>query len=387
MSDLKQPAFGEQEYHRRVHRVQERMRVEGLDAILCTSLANICYLTGVESPSVHATWLALLEAEGDPTLLCVDFESHNARVFSWLKDWRTVPLGGDHLSAAVQLITDRKLAGKRVTIEGGRFSSLTAQNHQDLRPRLDGVELVETTELIERVRSVKSDAEVAYMRQAGEISARAMRAAIDTAAEGVTDNDLAAAAYQSMIAAGSEYPCYPVFVTAGERSGIPHTTFRRRRLRRADPVFLEVGACICRYSSPILRTAVIGEPSDQVRRMADACCASVNTMIDTIRPGLAADEVARTASSCLDHLPAGLVWHGYFGYSVGLGFSPTWSDCVGIHISMDNPTVLEPGMTYHCSTSLRDPGRCGTTCSETVLITDSGCDVLTGDLPRQLFVR
>lgn len=387
MPDIKQLAFSESEYRQRVSRVQQRMGDQQLDAILCTSLANICYLTGVESPSVHANWFTLVPAAGDPVMLLTDFESHNARVGSWLENWTTFPIGRGHLETAARLVLDNGLSGKRVAIEGGRFSSLTADDHRKLRSLLDEVKLVDTTELIERVRAVKSPAEIGYMREAGRLSEVGMQAAFDQIAEGNTDNQVAAAAYQAMIAGGSEYTCYPVFLTVGHRSGIPHTTFRRNQLKMGDPLFMEVGACICRYSSPLLRGAVIGEPNDLLRRMADACCAGVNQMVETIRPGLSGDEVAREASRCLEGLPENLVWHGYYGYSVGLGFPPSWSDCVGTLIKLDNSVILEPGMTYHCSLSLRDIGRIGTTCSETIAITETGCEVLTGNLPRELFVR
>jgi Xaa-Pro aminopeptidase len=320
-------------------------------------------------------------------MLLTEFESHNARVSSWLDKWQTMPTDGNQLECAAALVRERGLSGKRVGIEMGRFSSVTAFSHMRLRELLSNVTLVEIAELVERVRAIKSPAEVEYMRRAGQITAAGMHAAVAAAADGAMDNDMAAAAYHAMISAGSEYPCYPPFITVGRRSGIPHTTFRRTRIKAGDPIFVEVGASICRYNSPMLRTVVVGKPSDQVKRMADACCASVETMLRTLRAGITAAEVAEKSSQCLKGLPDHLVWHGFFGYSVGLGFPPSWSDCVEIVIKKDNPVVLQAGMTYHCSTSLRDVGRCGTTCSETVLITDDGCEVLTGDVPRTLLIR
>ncbi len=219
-----------------------------------------------------------------------------------------------------------------------------------------------------------------------ETNEKLVRAAIDATAAGKTDNDLALAGYQAIIGGGGEYMCYDPIVTVGGRSGIPHTTHRRVAMNHGDVVFMEMGACIHRYNAPIMRTIVIGPPADQVRRMAEACCASVNTLIEHIKPGIPARDVALRAQACLDDvLAAGLIWHGYYGYSVGLGFPPEWNDSP-VEITVNSETILQPGMVFHCNTSLRDVGRYGTAFSETVLVTDRGCDVLTNG-PRVLVVK
>ena len=105
-------------------------------------------------------------------------------------------------------------------------------------------------------------------------------------------------------------------------------------------------------------------------------------LIEHIRPGALGREVAAKAGKALRHVPDDLVWHGYYGYSVGIGFPPTWSDCP-VYITDSDEVELKAGMVFHCNTSLRDVGRCGTACGETVLVTADGCEVLTS-LPRTL---
>ena len=148
---------------------------------------------------------------------------------------------------------------------------------------------------------------------------------------------------------------------------------------------MEVGACVNRYSAPIMRTAVIGLPSDTVKLMADACQESVDIMIEHIRPGVQGCQVAAAAGKALRNVPDDLVWHGYYGYSVGLGFPPSWADCP-IYITETDKTELKAGMVFHCNTSLRSIGRFGVACGETILVSDKGCEVLTS-LPRALAIR
>jgi Xaa-Pro aminopeptidase len=211
---------------------------------------------------------------------------------------------------------------------------------------------------------------------------------MDRAAPGVTDNELAAAGYEAMIGGGSEYPSIAPVVTVGPRSGIPHSTFQRVRLRRGDAILLEFSGCIHRYHAPIMRGVSVGRPTDNLRRMADGCIASIDRVIELMKPGAIGGEIAAQALSALKkavpNLDA-LIWHGCYGYSTGIGFPPHWDDG-GDGIMIGSRDVLLPGMVFHVNTSLRDIGRCGTAFSETVAITASGHKVMTR-APRVLAVR
>ena len=364
------------EYRTRVAAVQQYLATTGLDALLCHTFPNICYLTGFETIGAHKYYLLIVRPEGDPVLLTQDFEAHNGRVSSWLSDFVAHPLWADPINVSRDTLASLGLSEGRLGVEMDA-TILTPRTWGRFREALPKATFVDATGTVEALRLIKSPAELAILREAGRLSGLGAQAALDAVAEGKTDNDVAQASYAALIGGGSEYMCYAPIVTVGPRSGVPHTTHRRIPIRHGDPVFIEVGACIARYSAPIMRTAVVGPPTDQIRRMADACIASVNTQIESIRPGIPAREVALKARACVaDVVAEGLIWHGYYGYTIGLGFPPEWSDGPGA-ISENSDLVLQPGMVFHCSTSLRDAGRCGVAFSETVAVTASGCEVLT----------
>ena len=382
----KRLSFPPAEYRIRLKKVQELMASRGLDALLVSNMASICYLTGLESIAVHKYWVALIPGSGDPVLLVQDFESYNAWLYSWVEEVESYPIGGDPVAATRQLLQARRLEDKRVGVEIGWLSSLSPQNYLKLRDALPTASLVDASDLVPWVARIKSPAEIACLRRAARISSDAMRAAIDALAEGRTDNELAAVACERLFRQGSEYMCYQPIITVGANSGIPHSTFHRTAIRRGDPVFMEFGACVNRYTSPIMRTAVIGKPADKMKRMFGMCLAGVNTSLENMKPGITGGQAAEEADAAMGRLPAGWVWHGCYAYSIGLGFPPEWDYCLDVGVWKGNQRVLQPGMAFHCSTSIRDPGKMGTTCSETVLITDSGCEVLT-NLPRILSVK
>lgn len=379
-------AFSRAEYRDRLQRAQAALAASGCDALLLHNLASICYLTGFESLAVHKFWVCIVLPTGDPILLVQDFESHNAQYGCWVTNLHTFGVAERPLPVLVRLLQKLRLDRKRLGIELGFLSTLNAQGYVWLVEQLPRAKFVDATPVVPRLRAIKSVAEIGYLRDAGALTSAAMQHAIEAVAVGKTDNDVAAVASETLIRLGSEYQCYQPIVTVGRRSGIPHSTFQRRRIGPGDAVFMEFGACLRRYSAPQLRTAVAGAASPKLRRLFEMCRRSVEASLAAMRPGVTGDAVARAAAEAMGPLPRGWVWHGIHGYSIGLGFPPEWADCLEVEISLGSEAVLQPGMTFHCSTSIRDPGKVGATCSETVLITKHGCETFTS-LPRELFIR
>jgi Xaa-Pro dipeptidase len=176
---------------------------------------------------------------------------------------------------------------------------------------------------------------------------------------------------------GSEYPGSPPYVISGERSGLPHGTWEGRRLRDGDIVFLEFSGCVKRYSAAMMRTAFIGDPPDSVLRRADAVLDGLHAAIAAIRPGAASGEVdAACRRAMLRH---GVGEHTHeTGYSIGVCYPPGWNESHIMNLHPGGKTVLQPNMVFHLVPSLIVPelnGHVGF--SETVVITETGCEVLT----------
>ena len=243
---------------------------------------------------------------------------------------------------------------------------------------------VSFTHVLECVRAIKSPAEIEVMRRSARLTSEAMVAALASVKNGVTDNHVAAVAYKVLIEGGSEYMSLDPIVTVGARSSIPHSTHRHASIGAGDSVLVETGACINRYSTASMRTAVTQPVPARVRQMSDGCIASLNVVIQNMKPGAVGAEISRKADAVWSEISTRLVWHGNYAYSLGLGFPPDWNDCPCI-IHRDHSLVLKSGMIFHVTTSLREVGVCGTAFSETVLVTDQGSEVLT-QVPRELKV-
>lgn len=380
---LRALSFPVGEYRVRVHNVQREMARLDLDALLCHSAANVCYLTGFEALLWYKYVLAVVPREGDPILLAQDFEMPNACATAWCEDRVTYPCHGDPIAVTKTLLAKRGLANKRLGLELDRWS-MSVPTYHKLRAAFSTAKLVDATSVLDRVKAVKSPAEIAVMRHAAAVTSRGMIAALNRVKIGATDNDVAAAAYDALIKGGSEYMAIDPIVTVGARSSMPHSTHRRVRIGKGESVLIEVGACVHRYSTPAMRAAITKPVPALAKRMYEACRVSVDTVVKHMRPGVNGDTVARRADKVMKPFAKDFIWHGIYGYSVGLGFPPDWNDSSAI-IQRGIDHTLKPGMVFHVSTSLRKVGVCGVAFSETVLVTENGAEVLT-KIPRALTV-
>jgi Xaa-Pro dipeptidase len=369
------PAFSRQEYSQRVERLQKLMSARGWAALLVHNRAQLCYLTGMENCYLSAEYSALVPAVGASTLLASEFEMLNAQVGVWLDDRETFSVGEDPTLALCKVLCERNFERSNI---GVQLSHVSAHKFAILQRMLPDANWTDASTLVSELMLRKSDAEIEYLREAGRLSALGFKAAANECAVGKTDNDVAAAAYNAMVRGGSEFMCMEPIVTVGERSGIPHSTFRRTSIKSGDAVFVEVAGCVCRSNAPLMRTILMEPPPDEARRAREACRHSLSTLIESIKPRMHARDAVAKAKAAWTPLCDELIWHGIYGYSVGLGFPPDWNDAPAV-ITEDSDLVFEPGMCFHTTTSLRSALRFGTAMGQTVLVTENGNEVLTGE--------
>jgi len=373
----KEMAFTEAEYRSRVAKVRGFMADKNLDALLVTFAPNVCYLAGYHAFAADLFACFLLTMDGEPTLQVSEFEISGALLSGWVSDIRPAKFANPE-SASVELseiVKERKLDGKRIGIET-KFAGLNVSLYEGLKAVLPGATFIEASDVVFQARFVKSPAEVAHMRTAAKIAKKGIEDTVRAVRPGVTENDLASVAYATAVKEGSEYfSCQPVVVGA-HRTGWIHTSHRGARIDAGDTVTIEVGAFHHRYMSAIMHTVVLGEPSKTVERFAKASNDTIDLILDFARPGRTAHEVAVEAKKGIAGVSNEAYSTGMFGYSVGLSLPPTWREGLivlaeGIH------RPLEAGMTFLSPITLREPGIRGVGFSETYVVTETGCDVLT----------
>lgn len=168
-------------------------------------------------------------------------------------------------------------------------------------------------------------------------------------------------------------------VCAGNNSSIPYGRYRNRRITDGDLILQEMSGCVRRYSAPMMCTVSIGPPDNVVPVMADRCRAALEAIIHRMQPGVLFSDIAATGKAALADFGTSMIFHGTYAYSIGLGFPGTSRADSFIEIREGGAGKLVP-------MSLRDRGKAGVACSDTVLVTNLGCEPLT-HLERELFIR
>jgi Xaa-Pro dipeptidase len=369
-------------FHDRVARVRRTMCERGLDALIVTSPENIYYLSAYHTPAHDNLQALFVPGNGDLALVNIVHESEclvPAR--AWVEKRIAYRTGGMSFTDCLcLLIGEAKLTRGRLGIEKGSFF-LPVREYEALRG-LAQLELLDATGIIEQHRAIKSPEEIAYIRCAARVCEAGMQAGIDASKEGRLDTEVAAAVHEAIIRAGGDYMSYPPFVNVGWHSSLVHNTWSGKRLERGELVFIEISGVVKRYGAALMRSVAIGPVGDENERRNKIVHEVLEATMQAIRPGVTSGFVNQV---CGDTFAK----HGYTmikraGYSMGINFPPGWGEGDVLDLSRDNPAVLQPGMVFHIPQPYRVPDEQTVSTSETVLVTDTGCEAIT-NFPRRLF--
>jgi Xaa-Pro dipeptidase len=384
MPEGKDLAFTIEEFKERVRRVQERMRAAGIDVLLVHTPENIYYLTGYHTPGYYAYQCFIVPMDSEEVMLTRYLEESNVIARSWVENRATFQDTEDPIEVTRRTLEKVGANGKRLGIEKSCWF-LTTSHYEKIVAALPEATLIDATGVVDRARLVKSPAEVAYIRQAARAAENGMKMAMEMIASGKRDTDIAAAVMNGMILAGSEYTGLPPFVATGIGSALAHATWEGRDLRKGDAVYLEIPGSIKRYHAALMRTAVVGKPPAMWEDCAKVIIEGLNAAIAAIKPGVTSGEVDQACRATIARGGYGKYYRHRCGYSIGIAFPPDWGEGHIMSLRAGDPTVLEAGMVFHMPPAALMDGVAGIGFSETVRVTDTGCEVIT-NFPRQLSV-
>jgi Xaa-Pro dipeptidase len=376
--------FSIAEFRRRLAQTRTLMRQRDIDLLILTGPENIYYLTG-QTTGYYVYQALLVPCDGEPLFVVRKFELSNVQTISWIRSGRPVEDWEDPLDATYRAVEACGAAGGRLGFEDRGFF-LPPAIVDGLRSRLPRAEFVPASGLVEECRLIKSPGEIEYIRQAAATAVTGIKAGIAAIRPGRTENVVAGSVYHAMAAAGSEYPSSQPYVVTGPRAALGHATFAGHRIRNGHNVFLEVGGCIRRYGGAIMRTVAVGKPSENTTKAAAVVVKALEAAIAAIRPGATSRSVDEAGRRLVDGVGLGKYWLHRTGYSIGLGFPPGWGEGHIFDLKPHDERRLQAGMTFHLVPNLLIPGIGAIGFSETVLVTKTGCEVLT-HLSRRLVLR
>ena len=387
--------FTQAEYRRRIDKTKERMDHNGIQLLLIMDPANMNYLTGYDGWSFYVHQGVVVSQEDDlPFWFGREQDSNGAKITSFLPDDCIFGYPDHYVQSrythtmrwVAELLREKGLDKKPTGLEMDGYW-FNARMYLTLKEELPHARLMDATNLVNWVKTVKSPAELAYMRQAARICETVMQTAIDAIDVGVWEKDAAAKVSAAQIEGTGEFggssPAIFPIMPSDIRTSTAHLTYDPdRKYQKSDVVLLELSGARHRYHAPLARTLYLGDPPKDLMKTADGVVTGLRETLGFIRPGVTAEAVEERWRRAIAH--TGVVKPSRVGYSFGLNYVPDWGEHT-VSLRPGDKTVLEPGMTLHFM-----PGiwldTYGFECSEPFLVTDSGCEKFI-EFPQKLFVK
>lgn len=368
-------------YAQRLALVQAEMAERGVAGVLLFDPENTYWLTGYQTIGYFTFQAALVPLQGRPVVISRTVNRTLALAHGVFDDFIAIADTDDPVEVLGDFLARVLPSGAAIGIETGAWY-LTVRDYKRLAGRIDH-DLRDWSGVFEPHRMIKTEAEIARMRQAARAAEAGLAAAIRTVAPGRTENDVAAAMFAANIAAGSEYLGHPPLVVAGQTTALCFAMWRRREIRHGDVVLLEAAGCIDRYHAMLSRPVIAGPAQSQHQEAAHALQEVLETAIASIRPGISAAEVDQTCREALARKGLQQFFRHRAAYGIGIGFPPNWSEGHIYSIRPDDPMILQPNMTFHVIPTLflDSFGMCF---SDSVRVTETGCETLTS-FERRLF--
>ena len=373
-------AFPTEEFEARQEKLRALLVENEIDLYLTSGAENIFYLSGQQTPGYYVFQCLAIPVEGEPFMVIRELEAYNARANSFLERIYGYGDGREPAEALAEAISAEGWKGRRIAIDRNAWF-LTVNIFAGLEAALG--EVLDGSGLTEGLRRIKSPRELAAMERAAVENDAGMMAGLLATRAGATENDVAAAIMQAAIVAGSEYVGMEPFVTSGPRSGIPHSTWRRRRIRPGDVVVLETSACHHRYHAAMFRTIAVGDIPQKARDWYAICEEALDAAMDGLKPGNLCSDPHDAVQAVIDRGGATEGFRKRTGYSIGISFAPDWGEGNIMHLNQGYDVELVPGMVFHVPITLRDYAKFTVAVSETVLVTEDGCRAL-GTVPGGL---
>ena len=359
------------------------MAAAELDAFVAFGPENINYLTGHDTPAYQYMQACLVTHDEPPVNLVRSIDASNTLLRSWSRRAVAYADQDDPVATLVAMVRELLPRGARIGAEDRAFF-VTPRRYRQLAEALESTGYVLIgSHLVNQSRLIKSAEEMEKFRSAGRITARAMRMAIDTSAEGVDENVIAAAVWAELVGQGGEFPGLPPFIVSGPRCSLGHATWSGRRLAKGDPLNFEIPGVVGRYVAPLFRTGSVGRPSSEMRTIEAACLSSLDLLLGAIRPGVCIADLHRMNAD--NFAKRGFTLGHRTGYSVGVGYAPDWGEGDTLSIVDGETREVAAGMVFHLVPGIYLPGRMAVVISETVAVTADGVYRIT-NFPQPIFV-
>ncbi|SDD43268.1 Xaa-Pro aminopeptidase [Paenibacillus sp. UNCCL117] len=344
----------------RINRLRALMEQQGLEALLITNATNRLYMTGFTGSAGYVLFTP------KRSILLTDFR-YMTQAPQQASGYEVIEHGASPMET-VRAIAEAegatRLGFEQQDVSYGAYLSYG----QTLG---GGIQLVPADKLVENLRMLKDESEIAVIQEAADLADRTFHHIVGLLKPGAAERDIALEIELYVRRNGAASTSFETIVASGERSALPHGKASDRIIGTDEFVKLDFGAYYKGYCSDITRTVVLGKPTDKHREIYAIVLEAQLEALARIRPGMTGKEADAVARDVIKR-------HGYgdyFGHGLGHGLGMEVHEAPRLSVTGD--IVLEPGMVVTVEPGIYLPGFGGVRIEDDIVITENGNRRLT----------
>lgn len=345
---------------KRLAALRRRMAERRLDAFVVESWPNRAYLSGFTGT------FGILVITGEESLLLTD-SRYAEQARAQAPAFTVAPVGSDALAALAET-----LARRRPQQTGFESRSVTVARWREWGERLSGITtLVATEGLVEELRLIKDEEEIALLRRAAALADAGFDFLLDFLRPGRTEREVGLELEFFLRRRGASAAGFDFIVASGPRGSMPHGVASDRTLRSGELVTIDYGCFFGGYTSDITRTVAVGEVPERWRAIYEVVRQAQETGVAAVRPGRTGGEVDAEARTVIAEAGFGEA----FGHGLGHGVGREIHEAP--RLRQGGTEVLRPGMVVTVEPGIYLPGEGGIRIEDMVLVTEQGGERLT----------
>ena len=381
----KEIIFSNKEFISRINKVKLKMNEKGIEVLLISNPANQFYLTGYDGWSFYTPQMVLIHInDAQPYWIGRRMDAVGAKFTSFLNKNHIISYPDTYVASTtkhpmnflVEFIKKKKWHKKNIGVEMDDYY-YSAKWHQILKKNLSQSKFVDAFLLVNWVRMIKSDQELLYMKQAGQIANLAMKNAMKKAKPGIRQCDVIAELNKTTTSGtkkvGGTFTCKPPNAMVGEYCSAPHLSWTDKKLKKNEIFYLELGGAKHRYHVPLARCIYMGKAPEKILRIAEIIKEGLNSVLDRVKPGVSGHDLEEVWKKVISKY--NIEKDSRIGYPVGIGYPPTWGELT-TSLRKGDKNIIHENMTFHCIPALWME-KFGIVISETFVVKKKGAERLT----------
>lgn len=358
----------------KLEKIQQHLKDNNLDFAYISNPNNIGYITGFYSDPHERVLALFIFADTIPLLFAPSLDVNDAKASGWEFDINGYTDSQEPFEVITELLKARTSDVSSILIEKDH---LIVERFLAIQAAFPDAEFANGTDLLNRMRVIKTADEIAIMKEAAELADYAIQVGVNEIAEGKTELEIIAKIEYGLKKKGVTEMSFSTMVLTGINAASPHGNPGLTKIQKGDLVLFDLGVMHKGYASDISRTVAFGSITKEQEKIYNTVLKAQLTAMNTVKAGVAAKTIDLAARQTI----ADAGYGDYFPHRLGHGLGITCHEFPSI--TDNNELLLEENMVFTIEPGIYVPNIAGVRIEDDVVVTKDGVISLT-QYPKEL---